>query len=50
MLEQRIQQHFIDSADLKYQSAESLSKPLNAAADIGWRVAIRLAPWVERRE
>jgi len=32
MLEQRIQQHFIDSADLKYQSAEILSKPIAAAA------------------
>ena len=31
MLEQRIQQHFIDSADLKYQSAQALSKPLAAA-------------------
>ena len=31
MLEQRIQQHFIDSADLKYQSAQSLSKPSAAA-------------------
>lgn len=31
MLEQRIQQHFIDSADLKYQSAEALSKPISAA-------------------
>jgi D-sedoheptulose 7-phosphate isomerase len=31
MLEQRIQQHFIDSADLKYQSAESLSKPIAQA-------------------
>ena len=31
MLEQRIQQHFIDSADLKYQSAEPLSKPIAAA-------------------
>ena len=31
MLEQRIQQHFIDSADLKYQSAEVLSKPIAAA-------------------
>ncbi|MBK7990765.1 MAG: SIS domain-containing protein [Comamonadaceae bacterium] len=29
--EQRIQQHFIDSADLKYQSAQSLSKPVEAA-------------------
>ncbi|WP_027476106.1 SIS domain-containing protein [Curvibacter gracilis] len=28
MLEQRIQQHFIDSADLKYQSAQILSKPI----------------------
>jgi D-sedoheptulose 7-phosphate isomerase len=32
MLEQRIQQHFIDSADLKYQAAEILSKPIAAAA------------------
>ena len=31
MLEQRIQQHFIDSADLKYQSAEVLSKLIAAA-------------------
>ena len=31
MLEQRIQQHFIDSADLKYQAAEVLSKPIAAA-------------------
>ncbi|MCD6078277.1 MAG: hypothetical protein K0R89_2215, partial [Ramlibacter sp.] len=27
MLEQRIQQNFIDSADLKYQAAQVLSKP-----------------------
>jgi D-sedoheptulose 7-phosphate isomerase len=31
MLEQRIQQHFIDSADLKYQSAQTLSQPIAAA-------------------
>jgi D-sedoheptulose 7-phosphate isomerase len=31
MLEARIQQHFIDSADLKYQAAEALSKPIVAA-------------------
>lgn len=31
MLEQRIQQHFIDSADLKYQSAQGLEGPLVAA-------------------
>ena len=28
MLEQRIQQQFFDSADLKYPSAEILSKPI----------------------
>jgi D-sedoheptulose 7-phosphate isomerase len=28
MLEQRIQQHFVDSADLKYQAAQQLSKPI----------------------
>jgi len=28
MLEQRIQQQFFDSADLKYQAAESLSRPI----------------------
>jgi D-sedoheptulose 7-phosphate isomerase len=33
MLEQRIQQHFIESADLKYQSAEALSKPIAAAVN-----------------
>lgn len=31
MLEQRIQQHFIDSADLNYHAAQLLSKPLAAA-------------------
>ena len=31
MLEQRIEQHFIDSADLKYQAAQVLSKPIAAA-------------------
>ncbi len=32
MLEQRIQQHFFESADLKYQSAEVLSRPVADAA------------------
>ena len=31
MLEQRIQQHFIESADLKYQAAQVLSKPIAQA-------------------
>ncbi|ADU98259.1 SIS domain-containing protein [Alicycliphilus denitrificans] len=31
MLEQRIQQHFIDGADLKYQAAQALSQPIGAA-------------------
>ncbi len=31
MLEQRIEQQFIDSADLKYQTAQLLSKPIAAA-------------------
>ena len=31
MNEQRIEQHFIDSADLKYQSAQVLCKPIAAA-------------------
>lgn len=31
MLEQRVQQHFIDSADLKYQAAQALSYPIGAA-------------------
>ena len=31
MLEQRIEQHFIESADLKYQAAQVLSKPIAAA-------------------
>lgn len=31
MLEQRIQQHFYDSADLKYQAAQVLSQPIAAA-------------------
>ncbi|MDD2545257.1 MAG: SIS domain-containing protein [Burkholderiaceae bacterium] len=31
MLEQRIQQHFIDSADLKYQAAQALGQPIASA-------------------
>lgn len=31
MLEQRIQQHFIDSADLKYRAAELLARPIAEA-------------------
>ncbi len=31
MLEQRIHQHFVDSADLKYQAAQVLSKPIAEA-------------------
>ena len=31
MLEQHIQQHFIDSADLKYQAGPALSKPISQA-------------------
>ncbi len=31
MLDLRIQQHFIDSADLQYQVAEGLAKPVDAA-------------------
>lgn len=31
MLEQRIQQHFFESADLKYQSAEVLARPIAEA-------------------
>jgi D-sedoheptulose 7-phosphate isomerase len=33
MLEQRIQQHFIESADLKYQAAQILSKPIASAVE-----------------
>ena len=31
MLEQRIQEHFIESADLKYQSAQILARPISDA-------------------
>ena len=31
MIEQRIEQHFIDSADLKYQAAQVLTKPIAQA-------------------
>ncbi len=31
MLEQRIQQHFVDSADLKYQAAQTRNTPIAAA-------------------
>ncbi len=33
MLEQQIQQHFFDAADLKYQSAEALARPVADAAE-----------------
>src|SRR4030095_12794877 len=33
MLEQRIQQQFFDSADLKYQAAETLTRPIADAAN-----------------
>lgn len=33
MLEQRIQQHFFDSADVKYQAAEVLARPVADAAN-----------------
>jgi D-sedoheptulose 7-phosphate isomerase len=33
MLEQRIEKHFIDSADLKYQAAQTLSKPIAQATE-----------------
>jgi Holliday junction resolvase-like predicted endonuclease len=36
MLEQRIEQQFIDSADLKYQAAQILSKPIAAAVQACW--------------
>jgi D-sedoheptulose 7-phosphate isomerase len=36
MFEQRIHQHFIASADLKYQAAEALSIPLAQAVEILW--------------
>ena len=36
MLEPRIQQHFFEGADLLYQVAENLSRPLaDAAQEIG---------------
>lgn len=31
MMEQRIQKHFIESADLKYQAAQALSRPIGEA-------------------
>lgn len=34
MLEQRIQQHFFDSADLKYQAAEVLTGPIARGVDV----------------
>ncbi|WP_293994272.1 phosphoheptose isomerase [Sphaerotilus sp.] len=34
MLEQRIQQHFFDSADLKYAAAEVLTRPVSDAAHV----------------
>lgn len=33
MLEQRIEKHFIDSADLKYQAAQILAKPIAQATE-----------------
>ena len=52
MLEQRIEQQFIDSADLKYQAAQVLSKPIAAAiqallVSVALPLALHLAhrPW-----
>jgi D-sedoheptulose 7-phosphate isomerase len=36
MFEQRIHQHFIASADLKYQAAETLSTPISRAIEAMW--------------
>jgi D-sedoheptulose 7-phosphate isomerase len=36
MFEQRIHQHFIDSADLKYQAAEALATPISLAIEAMW--------------
>jgi D-sedoheptulose 7-phosphate isomerase len=36
MLEQRAQQHFIDSADLGYQSAQALGQPVAASIQALW--------------
>jgi len=36
MFEQRIHQHFIASADLKYQAAEALSLPIGQAIEAMW--------------
>ena len=36
MFEQRIHQHFIASADLKYQAAEALSAPISLAIEAMW--------------
>ena len=36
MFEQRIHQHFIASADLKYQAAEALSIPISQAIEAMW--------------
>ena len=36
MFEQRIHQHFIDSADLKYQAAEALAPPIARAVEAIW--------------
>ena len=54
MLELRIQQHFIDSADLKYQSAQSLSKPIAAAVQAtpqasGWLILPADLPLIQSK-
>ena len=51
MLEQRIQQQFFESADLQYQTAESLSRPLvqAAAARLDPAGEALPEPFVERR-
>ena len=36
MFEQRIHQHFIASADLKYQAAEALASPISLAIEAMW--------------
>ena len=36
MFEQRIHQHFVDSADLKYQAAQALAAPISQAVEVMW--------------
>jgi uncharacterized membrane protein (DUF485 family) len=46
MLEQRIQQHFFESADLQYQAADLLARPIAEGSTLTIGIAAELSMFV----